>query len=308
MQPFDKHQANVGSLESCGGELVTAGATGLQNGSMTREAYQPAITNVGGSCAPLVQTASDPMNAAADRANESLIWAAVVSRFWGTQVEKFNQKVDEITAALAAQGPNYGVVVPMGPPSPGSPPDTSTEDIANAKAAAEAEAKRKWWEAHGTYVQDGGERAASMLQGGPTGANLSTARDAGALPPMAVDAWGMFVKGLQGKIDPVTDRGLPGLGLWGVGAASGPAGWLQSWGEKLKTGRFAPRDPVTGRFVSFKGTPWVEAVDSCSRRCQLGRQTRPVCGQRPIGQGRHSPQGRWRRPRIRFRRLGPVDT
>lgn len=43
--------------------------------------------------------------------------------------------------------------------------------------------------------------------------------------------------------------------------------WLQSWG-KLASSRFAPRDPLTGRFLPFKDTPWwrqsLAAVDDAN--------------------------------------------
>jgi len=167
MQPFDKHPANVDSLESCGGELVAEGANGLQTGTRTRKAYQPAIDNIGGTCAPLLQVAGEPVDEASEAVNSSLIWAAVVSRYWGKQVKAFNAKVDEITSALVAQRPNFGVEVPTGPPSPGGPPDTSTEDIAEAMAAAIADAKHKWYQAYAQYIEDGGRQTASMLKDGP---------------------------------------------------------------------------------------------------------------------------------------------
>jgi hypothetical protein len=165
MQPFDKHPANVDSLESCGGELVAEGANGLQTGTRTRKAYQPAIDNIGGTCAPLLQVAGEPVDEASEAVNSSLIWAAVVSRYWGKQVKAFNAKVDEITSALVAQRPNFGVEVPTGPPSPGGPPDTSTEDIAEAMAAAIADAKHKWYQAYTQYIEDGGRGQ----PGGPSG-------------------------------------------------------------------------------------------------------------------------------------------
>lgn len=250
MQPFDKHQANTADLEGCGATLVAEAATSLQNGKLTREAYRPAIDNVSGVCAPEIQVADAPVQKSATAAQGSLAWAAVVTRFWGSRVSTFNTKVDEITAALADLGPHYGAEG-----TGGDPP--KHDDIVSAKAAATAEARRKWWEAHTTYIQDGGEKAASMLQQGPTSANMQVARDAGALPPMEIDAWETFVKGLQGKYTPITDQGIPGLAGWSYGAASTPAGWLSTWQQYTRS-RFAPRGP-NGQFIridSFNNSSW----------------------------------------------------
>ncbi|MGH3425954.1 MAG: hypothetical protein ACRDO8_14580, partial [Nocardioidaceae bacterium] len=250
MQPFDKHKGDVGELEGCGATLVSEGATSLQNGSLTRTAYEPAVSSVRGMCAPEIENAGKPVHDSAQTANESLVWAAVVTRYWGSRVKQFNARVDTITSNLADKGPYYGVEG-----KDGDPP--SDDDVADARAEATAEARRQWWQAHGTYIEDGGTRAASMLEQGPTANNMAIARGAGALPPMQVQAWDTFVEGLRGQAAPPADQGVPGMSLWGVGSVNSVGGWMSSW-QTYSRSRFAPR-AANGRFMSlssFRNTTW----------------------------------------------------
>lgn len=253
MAPFDKHDADTGSLTSCGSTLVTKASEGLANGTLTRQAYAPAIQSVRGMCAPPVQTADQAVQEGSATVTGDLAWAAVVSRYWGSQVTGFNGRVDEITSTLSGQAPTYGA----------EGDDPSASDVADAKAEKTAAAKRDWWDAYRTYVEDGQTTASSMLRDGPTEGNIQAAIDAGAMPPMQFGYTpGDFYTGLSGLWLPVTDQGVPGLGIWGMRRTTLGFDWYAQWRIASRT-RFAPRGYYTNRlgqtrygYIPYKNSSW----------------------------------------------------
>lgn len=141
--------------------LVRQAAASFQNGEATKQAYQPAVTSWTGSCAPDVGAANTPVQSSSAAASSSLAWAAVVTQYWGTQVEAFNAKVDHI-------------VVPISNPPAGQTPEQAQLVLQQAQT--------DWWDAYDTYIESGGDRAAAMLRDGPTEKNIGIAQSAGVLP------------------------------------------------------------------------------------------------------------------------------
>ena len=116
MQPFDKHQANTGELEQCGASLLGTIGQSIANGHTTDGAYRPAIGNWTGMCAPEIAAAPGPFHQGAAQTRAALAWAAVVTRYWASQVTAFNARVDAIVSDLNAQGPHYGATGSNGDP------------------------------------------------------------------------------------------------------------------------------------------------------------------------------------------------
>jgi hypothetical protein len=212
VQPFDKHTANLGELESCGANLIGKAAEAIENGKATQRAYAPAIANWNGMCAPELQAAQQPVGTSAEQASHALAWAAVATRYWATQVRAFNTEVDAIVSRLNAKGPTYGAE------GTGGEPPTAGQ-VSAAKASAEAAAKQEWWRAYNTYVVDGGTRAAAMLQAGPTEVNVAEARRVGALPPASLNPLPNIWDALKGEAVPPLDNPLGWFAtlMWGAG-------------------------------------------------------------------------------------------
>lgn len=209
LQPFETHNADVDSLQTCGGSLIDQAAEGLTNGKLTKGAYEPAVDNVRGTCAPQVTAAERSVQERSANVSAELAWAAVVSRYWGTQISGFNTRVEEIK-------------------------QDAWEDIARddddhdgAKREIRQHARRDWWRAHSMYIEDGRTRAKAMLRDGPTAGHVRAAIEAGAMPPMtfdydANDAWASF----KGIFTPPTDRGGVAVATWGVKGLT----MMTSWG------------------------------------------------------------------------------
>ncbi|UYM07770.1 hypothetical protein [Solicola gregarius] len=256
MEPFEKHDADTGSLTSCGSTLVTQAAEGMTNGTLTRNAYSPALTSVTGVCSPQVQSADQAVQQGSQDVTSELAWAAVVSQYWGTQVTDFNSRVDEITSGLASQGPNYGAEGEDGE-------DPTQGEIDAAKAEKTADAKQDWWTAYGTYIQGGQTKASSMLRDGPTAGNMQTAIDAGVMPAMGWDyTWNDFWTGTTGLWSPPGDQGAYGAGLWGLRRGALGFDLLAQWRIGSRT-RFAPRGYYTNAagqtrygYLPYKNTSW----------------------------------------------------
>lgn len=234
LQPFDKHPANLGSLESCGSNLVRQAADSFENGTATRQAYQPAVTSWTGSCAPDIAAANDPVQSGASDASSSLAWAAVVTQFWGTRVQAFNDEVDLI-------------VVPVQNPPAGQTPD-------QARAVLQ-EARTKWWTAYNTNIETGGDQAAAMLAEGPNRKNVALAKSAGVLPPSTNDVWSDIFTSGKGWFLPSDAMGWPGYASWGFGKAGMAFGANVKYLQQMQLGRFAPRNAL-GRFVSPRDLSW----------------------------------------------------
>ncbi|MDN5854413.1 MAG: hypothetical protein L0K86_16495, partial [Actinomycetia bacterium] len=249
MAPFQKHDADTGSLTSCGSTLVTQATEAIHNGTATRTAYSPAFDSVNGVCAPQVATADQAVQNGSNTVSGELAWAAVVSKYWGGQVTDFNTRVDEIKTNLNNQGPNYGAEGEDGE-------EPTDSDIADAKAAKTAAAKRDWWSAYRTYIEDGQTTTSTMLSEGPTAGNMQTAVDAGAMPPMEGFnySWGDFWTGTTGLWTPPFDQGAWGTSVWTARRGALGFSWLadgRQWGRS----RFAPRG-ANGRFIAYKNTSW----------------------------------------------------
>lgn len=234
LQPFDKHPANIGSLDSCGGNLVQQAADSFENGTATRQAYQPAITSWTGSCAPEIAAANDPVQSGASDASSSLAWAAVATQFWGTQVQAFNDEVDR-------------VVVPINNPPAGQTPEQAQTALQTARTA--------WWTAYNTYIETGGDQAATMLRQGPNQRNVELAKSAGVLPQSTNNVWTDIWNSGKGWFLPSGAMGWPGYSLWGLGKGGLGFGTGASWMQKVQLGRWGPRDAL-GRFVSPSDLGW----------------------------------------------------
>lgn len=169
--PFQRHEANIGELHSCGASLLSEAAVALDNRSLTTATYQPAIDNWDGQCAPELAAARNPLLGRADASHQALAWAAVVTQYWADRVSRFNREVDEILSTVGAD-PYWGA---RG--TGGEPP--SQEAIDAARHAAE----RRWWNAYNTYILDGEDQVVAMLDQGPTADHIRTLADAGVLPP-----------------------------------------------------------------------------------------------------------------------------
>jgi hypothetical protein len=165
MQPFERHPARLGELETCGSQLLTQAANAIENGDLTRRAYQPAIDSWDGMGAPELAAARDPVQSDCEGASHALAWASVVAQYWAGQVRAFNSVVDSIDTS-----PDYGASgVDGGPPS--------DAQIATARAAAQ----QQWWDAYHMQILDGGDRAAAMLRDGPTQEHIAELREVGLL-------------------------------------------------------------------------------------------------------------------------------
>jgi len=248
MTPFDKHDADTGSLSSCGSTLVTQASEAINNGSATRQAYSPAIDSVTGVCSPQIASADQAVSNGSESVSGELAWAAVVSRYWGSQVTDFNSRVDEIKTNLSDQGPHYGAEGEDGE-------EPTDADIADAKAEKTAAAKRDWWSAYRTYIEDGQTTTSNMLRDGPTKANMQTAIDVGAMPPMKWDyTWSDFVNGMASQVVPPTDQGAWGVTNWALGRANFAASSYSTWRQWSRS-RFAPRGP-DGRYIPYRNASW----------------------------------------------------
>lgn len=204
MQPFERHPADLGELETCGEQLLTQAADAIENGDMTRQAYQPAIDNWDGMGAPELAAARDPVQNDCQDTSHALAWAAVVCQYWSGQVRSFNDVVDSID-----KGPHYGATGEDG----GPPTD---EAVAEARSAA----RRQWWEAYNTYILDGGDRVEAMLRDGPTQEHVAEARRLGVLPGPSLNPLPGIWGGIEGQLIPPDGDGYGGWfdqALWGVG-------------------------------------------------------------------------------------------
>lgn len=243
LQPFDKHPANVGALETCGSNLVAQAAASFQNGEATKQAYQPAVTSWTGSCAPNVVAANQPVQTSSANASSSLAWAAVATQYWGSQVEAFNREVDVI-------------VVPLHNPPAGQ--------TAEQGQLVLQQARTQWWDAYDTYIESGGDRAAAMLKDGPTKKNVGIAQDAGVLPGSADTVWDDIWKSARGVVVPPSDQGWPGYTMWGIGKGGLGFGTGTDWWTKTQIGRFAPRNAL-GRFVSPGDLSWWQKAAAANK-------------------------------------------
>jgi hypothetical protein len=159
MEPFEKHQAELGVLRGAASDLLSRASQAGDTMALTTQRYQPVPGNWGGIGAAEAQRAPQPLQSNASGAGKALAWAAVVAAFWAGKVEAFNAEVDRIVARFNGLGPNYGLT---GDPSDG--------EIEQARAEALAGARGEWWRAYNTYILDGEDEAASMLADGPPGA------------------------------------------------------------------------------------------------------------------------------------------
>lgn len=214
LAPFDKHPADPGALNGCATNLASQATYTLDVADQTLGAYEPATQNWNGLCAPELNNAPRPLVADAADMNLSLTWGSVAVRYWATQVEAFNKKVDEIVATLNSLGGTYGATGLNG-----NPPTTT--QIAAAKAVAIAAAERQWQEAYQTHIVAGGATTAAMFREGPTEQHLAVARQVGLIPPgQGPIPWKAVGNAALGNVWPnlATPLGpAAGLGLWLVG-------------------------------------------------------------------------------------------
>ncbi len=127
-------------------------------------------------CAEELRAAPEPVRRAAQETSSALAWASAPLRYWEGKVKAFNTEVDRITGTLdGAAGNKFGAKG-----TDGKPP--TDQEVADARAAAQAEARRQWWAAYDTDIVEGSSTTAGMFRDGPTEENLKAARAAGALP------------------------------------------------------------------------------------------------------------------------------
>ncbi|UPK75446.1 hypothetical protein MU582_02085 [Nocardioidaceae bacterium SCSIO 66511] len=246
LQPFDKHQADTADLEACGANLITQAADGITTGKLTKKAYSPAIPAMRGDCAPLVQSADNAVQQGSQTVTGELAWAAVVTKYWSTQVIDFNSRVDTITSTLAEAEKN----------SDGEGDDDPDSDSPRVKA------KRDWWTAYYNYIETGQSEVSAMLRDGPTKAHMQTVIDAGAMPGMTWDyatSWddfkGDFAAGFMGIWTPPADPG--DYAVW-YGKLVGLIGsWTGHGVNKFATQRYMPLPGLGGNWYSrFNPNNW----------------------------------------------------
>lgn len=235
LQPFETHDADVASLETCGAGLVSKAAEGLNNGKLTKDAYNPAFDTVRGSCAPQIEAADIPVQQGSQEVTAELAWAAVVSRYWGTQVKDFNARVEQIKSQawedIAADD----------------------DDHDGEKREIRRQARADWWAAHEKYIEGGRDKAKAMLRDGPTKGHMQTAIDVGVMPPTEFDlpTWQDYWSGFLGIwVPPEGDQ--MDRGFWGAKAALLGTLWYGHAHHKFATNRFMPLPPLSpqGRFLS----------------------------------------------------------
>lgn len=252
MQPFNKHPADVAALEQSADELMRLAAEATELAGATRRAYQPAVGNWHGMAAPEMASAGEPLQHGAQQMRQDLAWSAIADRYWAAKVKAFNAEVDTITGGLASKAADgYGATGTDGKP----PTDAQ---IADARGAATAAAKQQWMQSYDTHIDTGRHETASMLQRGPTEANLIKLRDADVLPGDGVnplpDLWDA-TKGLVLPAAFLGPLGIPALvanlGLTGLGVAS-------QWATLVKYGAYKPMGyRASGRYgyLSHKTAP-----------------------------------------------------
>ncbi|MGH3358956.1 MAG: hypothetical protein ACRDO7_09130 [Nocardioidaceae bacterium] len=243
--PFDRHRADTADLESCGANLVAQAAEGLNNGSLTKQAYEPAHTAVRGVCRPQIANADRAVQEGSKDVTAKLAWAAIASRYWGTQVTDFNAEVDRITSTLATD-----LAV-------------DDDDHDGKKRELRQDAKAAWWRAHETFIENGRATTKAMLRDGPTRGHLQTAIDAGAMPPME---WGVsfndWWSSFSGIFVPPYQKDLVDNGIWAGKTTTLVLAFQAVWNMEFAGKRYLPvgwhRGP-DGKLVygnRFAGSPW----------------------------------------------------
>lgn len=235
MQPFNKHPADVAALEQSADELMRLAAEATELAGATRRAYQPAVGNWHGMAAPEMASAGEPLQHGAQQMRQDLAWSAIADRYWAAKVKAFNAEVDTITGGLASKAADgYGATGTDGKP----PTDAQ---IADARGAATAAAKQQWMQSYDTHIDTGRHETASMLQRGPTEANLIKLRDAGVLPGDGVNPIPDIWDALKGLVLPAAYLGSLGFPALGTNLALIGLGGFTTWTNYVKYGMFAPR-------------------------------------------------------------------
>ncbi|GAA2873650.1 hypothetical protein Acy02nite_31450 [Actinoplanes cyaneus] len=176
MAPFDKHSANTGEIEARAADFERLAGKALDLRTVTDKAFQPAEADWDGMCAEELKAAPEPVRRAAQETSSALAWVAAPLRYWEGRVTAFNAAVDRIAGALdGAAKDDFGATGPAGTAP-------TSQQVADARSEAMADARRQWWVAYNTDIVEGSSTAAGMLRDGPTEVNLKAARDAGALP------------------------------------------------------------------------------------------------------------------------------
>ncbi|MGA8115359.1 MAG: hypothetical protein WCA46_16975, partial [Actinocatenispora sp.] len=254
MQPFEKHTADVGSLESCGAGLLKNAGGAVDNADATRRAYSPAIASWNGMCAPELQAAGLPIQASAQASNAALAWAAVVTRYWAAKIKSFNKRVDHIVAGLHAAAGSDGHYGATG--TEGKPPTAG--QIHAAKVKAVGHAKAEWWKAYHEDIVDGGTRVSSMLTQGPTKNNVAAAKHSGALDGPDWNPVSRWLDGFKGLVVPPFQPGFLGdlaLGGWGAGQLNFAGSQALNWLNTVTLGNYTQGH---WRTTPSGGRVWIE--------------------------------------------------
>ena len=190
------------------------------------------------------------------------------------------------------------VVLPINNPPAGQTP-------AEAQAALQV-ARTQWWTAYDTYIETGGDQAATMLREGPNQQNVRLAKSAGVLPQSTNDVWTDIFNAGKGWFLPSDALGWPGYASWGFGKRGMAFGASVKFLQQIQIGRFAPRDAL-GRFVSPGELSWWQRAAAVTEDSSWI----PKSGQA----GAYSAwgtAGKWAGRAgvavgVRHRRVGPVD-
>lgn len=169
--PFDRHPAVLTELTGTADRLEGLGGTSLDLRSLTDQRYRPAELNWDGVGSAELAAAPQSVRRDATQASDAMVWLAGTLRYWRSQVDLFNGRVDAILAERAsAAANNWGVSVT----SPTFETDTQV-----ARTNLDRRLREQWWSAHQQYIDEGSRTAATMLRDGPTADNLRLLADAG---------------------------------------------------------------------------------------------------------------------------------
>ncbi|BCJ37077.1 hypothetical protein Athai_45800 [Actinocatenispora thailandica] len=292
MEPFEKFK-NAGNLENYMEPMVSNATDALRKGGITIRQYRPVATNWKGFGNHEAEGAPVAIKQTARTTHTMMVWAAVVTQYWGVQLHKFNDRVDEIvlnfnnfrppapSTPSHALGPQPSPTTHPTPHSTGGPgaraqsgesaPASST--VGPAYRAALNHAVSQWHSAYNEFVVAGRNLAKRMLSQGPTRRNVQLAIGSGAIPD-PLDEWYDPVKnlwtGARNFVDPFLGDPSPSnfLGVFGwMGGAPGlmaTAWYMHTYGIDIpgfgKTARPGSDPDAFARFKSL--SKWLGPVSA----------------------------------------------
>lgn len=282
MEPFEKFK-HTGRLENYKEPMVANATDALRKGGFTIRQYRPVTTNWKGFGNKEAEGAPVPVTTTAKRTHTMMLWAAVVTQYWGVQLHKFNDRVDEIVLNFnnfRPSAPSNPGHAPGPQPSPTSHPTPhstggpgaraqsgesapSATQVGSAYRAALNHAIAQWHGAYNDFVVAGRNLAARMLSQGPTKRNVQIVIGSGAIPD-PLDEWydpfNDILTGVRNYLDPflsdVTPQNFLGAFGW-LGGAPGvmaSAWYMHTYGIEIPGfGKTARPGTDPDAFARFNG-------------------------------------------------------